>query len=65
MQLTTRALVFVLAVGLCAAASEPDGVGLQPGLLSVAFKTGGPNCVTLLAWEVHGAFQQSAGMHSR
>jgi hydroxyacylglutathione hydrolase len=53
MRITMRALVVCLAVGLCAAASEPDGAGLQTGVMPAAFKTGGPNCVTLPDWEVH------------
>jgi glyoxylase-like metal-dependent hydrolase (beta-lactamase superfamily II) len=36
-----------------ALASEPDGAGLQPGVMPASFKTGGPNCVTLPDWEVH------------
>jgi glyoxylase-like metal-dependent hydrolase (beta-lactamase superfamily II) len=36
-----------------ASGSEPDGAGLQPGILSSAWKTGGPNCVTVPDWQVH------------
>src|ERR1700758_2212227 len=42
-----------LAVAVCAWASEPDGAGLQPGVLPPAFRTGGPDCAAFADWEVH------------
>jgi len=48
-----RTLVVCLAAAGFVVASEPDGAGLQPGVMPAAFKTGGPNCVTLPDWEVH------------
>src|SRR5215470_5176990 len=52
MRIGTRALFVSLAVSI-ALASDPDGAGLQPGVMPVSFKTGGPNCATLANWEVH------------
>ena len=52
MRIGTRALFVSLAVSI-ALASDPDGAGLQPGVMPVSFKTGGPNCATLADWEVH------------
>jgi len=34
-------------------ASEPDGAGLQPGVVPGAWKTGGPDCVAVPDWQVH------------
>ena len=34
-------------------ASEPDGAGLQPGVLPGAWQTGGPDCVAVPDWQVH------------
>src|SRR5215469_16676400 len=52
MLIGTRALFVSLAVSI-ALASDPDGAGLQPGVMPVSFKTGGPNCATLADWEIH------------
>src|ERR1700728_3745507 len=35
------------------AANKADGAGLQPGVLPGAWRTGGPNCVTVPDWQVH------------
>lgn len=35
------------------AANKADGAGLQPGILPGAWKTGGPNCLTVPDWQVH------------
>jgi hydroxyacylglutathione hydrolase len=34
-------------------ATKADGAGLQPGVLPGAWRTGGPNCVTVPDWQVH------------
>jgi len=34
-------------------ANKADGAGLQPGVLPSAWKTGGPNCLTVPDWQVH------------
>jgi hydroxyacylglutathione hydrolase len=34
-------------------ASEPDGAGLEPGLLPASWLSGGPNCVSVPDWQVH------------
>ena len=34
------------------AASKADGAGLQLGVLPGAWRTGGPNCVTVPDWQV-------------
>src|SRR5579863_7017460 len=44
-------LVAFLAAG--AWASEPDGAGLEPGLLPASWLSGGPNCVSVPDWQVH------------
>ena len=38
---------------VCIAAGAEGGAGLQPGVLPTAWKTGGPNCVTVPDWQVH------------
>ncbi len=43
---------FAISVSLYAAASA-DGAGLQPGVLPGAWRTGGPNCVTVPDWQIH------------
>jgi len=48
----------ILLVGLTIsfsayAATSADGAGLQRGVLPGAWKTGGPNCVTVPDWQVH------------
>src|SRR5262245_36314261 len=53
MRIAAQLLGVSLALAGLAGASEPDGAGLQPGAMPTAFKTGGPNCVTLPDWEVH------------
>jgi glyoxylase-like metal-dependent hydrolase (beta-lactamase superfamily II) len=35
------------------AATKADGAGLQPGVLPGAWRTGGPNCVTVPDWQIH------------
>src|SRR5580693_6087841 len=35
------------------AATKTDGAGLQPGVLPGAWRTGGPNCVTVPDWQIH------------
>jgi hydroxyacylglutathione hydrolase len=35
------------------AADQADGAGLQPGVLPGAWRTGGPNCVTVPDWQIH------------
>src|SRR5579863_3226566 len=35
------------------AANRADGAGLQPGALPGAWKTGGPNCLTVPDWQIH------------
>jgi hydroxyacylglutathione hydrolase len=45
-------LSFVIPVSLYAAANA-DGAGLQPGVLPGAWRTGGPNCVTVPDWQIH------------
>ncbi|MBI1354563.1 MAG: MBL fold metallo-hydrolase [Acidobacteria bacterium] len=37
----------------CAQAPEPDGAGVEPGVLPAKWATGGPNCKELPDWEVH------------
>ncbi len=50
---------FISLLACCAlaiptyAASSADGAGLQPGELPGAWRTGGPNCVTVPDWQVH------------
>ncbi|HEY4361204.1 MAG TPA: MBL fold metallo-hydrolase [Bryobacteraceae bacterium] len=54
--MNVRAGIVVTASLLCAAAglaSEPDGAGLQPGVVPGAWKTGGPDCVSVPDWQVH------------
>jgi hydroxyacylglutathione hydrolase len=50
-------ILILLACGACAfsacAATKADGAGLQSGALPGAWRTGGPNCVTVPDWQVH------------
>lgn len=34
-------------------APEPNGGGVRPGTLPTSWRTGGPNCMELPAWEIH------------
>lgn len=38
---------------LSAQAPEPDGAGVEPGVLPSQWATGGPNCIVLPDWEIH------------
>lgn len=46
-------LAFLLATGLLAQAPEPDGGGVEPGVLPTSWATGGPNCIEMPDWQVH------------
>ena len=49
----TTALALLLAASLGAQAPEPDGGGVEAGVLPAKWATGGPNCLELPAWQVH------------
>ncbi len=53
-----RAATFSLAAGWCAIyafgqASQPDGAGLERGVLPAQWITGGPDCSAIPKWQVH------------
>jgi len=50
---TTWFLTVLLAAATAGIAAEPEGAGLQPGMLPASFLTGGPNCVSVPDWQVH------------
>ncbi|HLK69972.1 MAG TPA: MBL fold metallo-hydrolase [Bryobacteraceae bacterium] len=41
------------AVLLAAQSPQPDGAGVRPGTLPASWVTGGPDCATVPAWQVH------------
>ena len=45
--------VLSVTAAVTAWASEPDGAGLEPGLLPASWLSGGPNCVSVPDWQVH------------
>jgi len=46
-------LLAIVACGLACAQSEPDGAGVERGVLPDRWATGGPDCATLPKWQVH------------
>jgi glyoxylase-like metal-dependent hydrolase (beta-lactamase superfamily II) len=51
-----RTLILIAGLSLALpawAAGSADGAGLQPGVLPGAWRTGGPNCVTVPDWQIH------------
>lgn len=56
---TEASMRFLILLVCCAialpgyAATKADGAGLQPGVLPGAWRTGGPNCVTVPDWQIH------------
>jgi hydroxyacylglutathione hydrolase len=45
--------ISLIGLGLVLAQSEPDGAGLERGVLPERWATGGPDCASLPKWQVH------------
>src|SRR5258708_7912410 len=52
-RLMKLALALVVTLPLIASGAEPDGAGLQTGLLPQAWRSGGPMCAAVPDWQVH------------
>ena len=48
-----ESLVLATIFAADAYAAQGDGMGLQPGVLSASWTTGGPNCATVPDWQIH------------